>query len=410
MADRATESVVESASVSGSSNGTMTYPALVDRIGPLPALLDRPAAEPAMRLRAPTGDEVWLVTDYRLARLVLTDPRFSRAAAVLPEAPKINTANPAPSSMMSMDGAEHARLRRLVAGAFAPRRIAALAPDVQRLVDELLTTMDSKGAPADLVESFAAPLPIAVISTLLGIPAQDRARVQEWAGVLFDVTVGTARDKARRGFALFEYMSRLIERKRAQPGDDLLCGLIAAHDAGAVSRTELVDLALAILTAGYETTVGQIGLSVLSFLRDPAPREELRDERSTAAVVEEYLRLTPATPITFTRVALERVDLGGVTVEAGDAVVVSVLHGNVDPAVFPDADRLVPAGRSTAHLTFGHGTHFCLGAGLARLQITIAMRTLVRRLPHLRLVDGEDAVGWYEGLATRGLTHLLVTW
>jgi cytochrome P450 len=382
----------------------------LDLLGPLPALLDTAAQGPVVRVQAPTGDAVWLVRDYHLARLVLTDPRFSRAAAARPEAPKVNTANPAPSSMMSMDGAEHARLRRLVAGAFAPRRIAALTPDIERLVDSLLSEMSTMDRPVDLVASFAGPLPIAVISALLGIPAEDRALVQEWAGVLFDVTASTSREKARRGFALFGYMAKLVQRKRLAPADDLLCDLVAAHDEGAVTETELIDLALAILTAGYETTVAQIGMSVLSLLLDPAAREGLLREPTAAGVVEEYLRLTPATPMTFPRVALEDVDLGGVTVEAGQAVVVSLLHGNLDGTVFTDPDRLDPARYPAAHLTFGRGAHFCLGAGLARLQINVAVRALFQRMPDLRLADGPDAVGWYDGLATRGLTHLMVTW
>jgi cytochrome P450 len=368
------------------------------------AFLDGPDAGPVLRRRTPTGDEVWLVTDYRLGRLVLTDSRFSRAAAARPGAPKVNTANPAPSSMMSMDGAEHARLRRLVAGAFAPRRVTALEPDIQKLVDELLDGVVHTGPPVDLIAAFAAPLPIAVISTLLGIPAEDRERVQAWAGVLFDVTASTPREKARRGFALFEYMSKLLERKARTPADDLLGALIAAHDAGALSRTELIDLALAILTAGYETTVGQLGMSMLALLVDPV------DTTDTRTIVEEYLRLQPATPMTFPRVATEDVGLGGVTVRAGEAVVVSLRHGNLDSTVFPDPHRIEPAGRAMAHLTFGHGAHFCLGAGLARLQLTCALRTLFQRLPTLRLADGPNPVGWYEGLATRGLTHLNVSW
>jgi cytochrome P450 len=359
------------------------------RFGPLPPLLDQVVDAPVVRVRAPTGDEVWLVADHGLARTVLTDPRFSRAAAAAPEAPKINSVNPAPSSIMSRDGADHARLRRLVAGAFAPRRMAALAPRIQRRVDDLLDAVCAGGAPADLVASFAAPLPVGVISDLLGVPAADVPAVQEWAGVLFDLTASPPAEKARRGFELYGYMSRLVDRKRAEPGDDLLGDLTAAQAAGALSRVELIDLALAMLTAGYETTVGQLALSVLWRLGDPAER---------TAPVEELLRVVPATPMTFTRVATVDVGLGAVTVRAGEAVVVSLLHANHDPA------------RAAGHLTFGHGPHFCLGAGLARLQVGTALETLWRRLPGLALAEVPDAVGWAEGLATRGLTRLLVTW
>jgi cytochrome P450 len=376
----------------------------------LPPLLHGATGGPVTRVRTATGDEVWQVTGHRLARQVLTDRRFGRAAAALPGAPMINTISPAPSSMMSMDGPGHTRLRRLVAEQFGPQRIAALAPDIQRLADGLLDELGAAGPPVDLIASFAAPLPVAVIGTLLGVPAEDWTAVQEWAGVLFDVTASPPREKARRGFALFQYMSGLIDRKLSARGDDLICSLVAAHDAGGLSRTELVDLALAVLTAGYETTVGQLGLSMLWLLQHPGHDWTLRDPATTAAVVEEYLRLAPATPMTFPRVALADVDLGEITVRAGEAVVVSVLHSNLDGAVFPDPSRLVPTGRPAAHLTFGHGAHFCLGAGLARLQLNIALPTLVRRMPGVRLAEGADAVGWCEGLAIRGLTRLLVTW
>jgi cytochrome P450 len=360
------------------------------RFGALPSLLDQPVGCPIARVRTPTGDEVWLVTGYASARLVLTDPRFSRAAAVRPGAARINSANPAPSSIMSTDAAQHTRLRRVVAGAFSPRRVAALDSEISLRVDDLLDRITAAGPPADLVSAFAAPLPVAVITKLLGVPDSDHDRLRAWAGVLFDVSVSSPADKARRGYALFAYMADLLERKRAEPDDDLLSTLIAAHDAGTISHPELVDLALAVLTAGYETTVAQIGLSVLSYLRSPTP--ELLDDA------------------TGPRVATVDVELEGVTLRAGEAVVASLLHANVDPAVFDDPQRLCPAGRGSAHLTFGHGEHYCLGAGLARLQLQIAVPSLLRRLPGLRLVDAPDAVAWYEGLATCGLTRLLATW
>jgi cytochrome P450 len=388
----------------------MTHVVGTDRLGPLPAIVAPGGAGPVARVSAPTGDQVWLVSDYRLGRLVLSDPRFSRAAATRPGAPRVNSVNPASTSMMSMDGAGHARLRRLVAGAFAPRRVAALAAQIRRLVDDLLDEVCSADRPVDLVAAFTVPLPCTVISVLLGIPADDRAVIRDWAGVLFDVSAGTDRDKMRRAFALVGYMSKLVDRRRAEPGDDLMSTLIAAHDVGRLSRAELVDLAVAVITAGYETTAGQLGLTILSLLLDPAPRRELRHPATAAAVLEEYLRLAPATPTTFPRVALEDVDLGGVTVRAGQAVVVSLLHGNRDGVVFTDPHRLSSTRRSAAHLTFGHGAHYCLGAELARLQLNIAVPALLRRLPDLRLAAGADAVGWNEGMATRGPARLRVTW
>src|SRR5262249_41405817 len=159
-------------------------------------------------------------------------------------------------------------------------------------------------------------------------PVEDRGLVQEWAGVLFDITASTPREKARRGFALFAYMAKLVRCKTGS--DDLLGELVAAHEAGALTETELIDLALAILTAGYETTVGQLGMSVLALLHDPQARDAFLCGQTPAGLLEEYLRLTPATPMSFPRVAVEEVELGGVRIEAGQAVVVSLLHANLN--------------------------------------------------------------------------------
>jgi cytochrome P450 len=356
-------------------------------LGPLPDFLRvNTSTTTGVPVTSPTGDTIWLVTGYAAGRRVLTDPRFSRAAACLPGAPRMNTVNPAPTSVMSRDGDDHARLRELVAGAFAPRRMAALEPRVRALAEACLDDLEAAGPPADLVATLALPLPLAVAGALLGLPDGDRDTVRGFASVLFELSASSAADKARRGFEMYAYMSRLLDRKRDEPGEDVLTDLVRALDAGGLSRAEAIDLALALLTAGYETTVGQIGLSVLALLR------------GHRASIEEYLRLTPSTPATFTRVALSDVDLGGgVLVRAGEAVVVSLLHANRDP------DR-------KAHLTFGAGAHYCLGASLARLQLRTALEALARRFPGLRLATGTGAVAWHEGFITRGLNRLMVSW
>jgi cytochrome P450 len=379
-------------------------------LGPLPAFLGTDAREPVTWARMPTGDEMWLVNDYALARIVLTDPRFSRAAAARPEAPKLNSVNPSPNSIMSMDGGEHARLRRLVNGAFTPRRTAALTQYVERLTDQLLADIAQAGPPADLMASFATPLPMAVLTRLLGVPVEDREQFQSRVEMLFDITASTPREKALHGMALVDYMSGLIERKRRQPEDDLLCALIAAHDGGALSVPELVDLGLALLMAGYETTVGQLGLAVLWYLTEPSLRARLDGGEVPAAIVEELIRLTPAASVSFPRVALEDVRLGDVTIRAGQAALVNVVRANRDGTAFPDPEQLAPDGRTTAHLTFGVGPHYCVGAPLARMQVGTALSRLIGRFPGLALAADPDAVRWKDGMATRGLAHLLVTW
>ncbi|GAA2425583.1 cytochrome P450 [Streptomyces macrosporus] len=379
--------------------------------GPLPDFLQRSGDQGVVPVVTPAGDKVWLVCHHALARRVLTDKRFSRAEAVKPHAPRANDAQPVPDSMMSMDGADHARLRRIVSGAFSTGRVTGMAPYIERLTEQHLDAMAALGPGTDLVGELATPLPLRVLCSLLGVPPEDSHRFRDWVEVLFDITASTPQTKARRRLELAGYMADLIEHKRRQPADDLLTSMIGAHDRGELSMAELLTMGLTLLMAGYETTVGQIGLSVLHLLSHPGSYEELRDRPDRLApTVEELLRLTPATPVSFTRVATEDVPLGDVTVRAGEGVLVSLLHGNRDAGAFPEPGELATEGRDAVHLTFGHGVHRCLGAPLARLQLQIVLGRLVRRFPTLRLASGPDPVVWKDGQGTRGLSRLLVEW
>ncbi|WP_431042206.1 cytochrome P450 [Streptomyces sp. P1-3] len=382
----------------------------VQRLGPLPEFMEQ-GPEDVVRIVTPAGDKMWLVRDYALGRMVLADKRFSRADAVRPNAPQFTDAQPVPDSMMSMDGAEHARLRRIVTGAFTNRRVAAMAPDIERLADQYLDAIAAEGPGTDLVEGLAAPLPLVVLCSLLGVPLEDSARFRDWVEVLFDISASSPREKGRRRLELADYMADLIDRKRRRPGDDLLSSLIKAHDQGDLSMGELITLGLTLLMAGYETTVGQIGLSVLVLLSDPPAYEELvRQPEGVDAAVEELLRVTPTTPLSFSRVATEPVPLGSVTIQAGEGVMVSLLHGNRDGNVFAEPEHLASDGRDAVHLTFGHGLHRCLGAPLARLQLQIVLHRLLRRFPTLRLAAVPEPVVWKDGMGTRGLSRLLVEW
>ncbi|MCA1672124.1 MAG: cytochrome P450 [Actinobacteria bacterium] len=378
-------------------------------LGPFPDLLGGGSTTPVERVRTPAGDAVWLVRDYTLARQVLTDPRFSRAAAVRPDAPKLGGADLSPASIMSLDGDDHTRLRRIVTSAFSTGRVARLRPFVVETAGQLLASMAAVGPTADLIESFAAPLPVTVLGTLLGVPVADRQLFGSSISVVFDMTASTGEEKSRQRLQLVDYMITLIEAKRSHPGDDLMSGLVAAHRNGQLSRTELISLGLALLTAGYETTVGQLGLSVLALLRTSDPLRFLEAESDLETLIEELLRTSPATPASFPRVATEDLRLGHVMIRSGDAVMVSFLDGNRDEQVFPEPAR-VGSTRTAAHLTFGHGVHRCLGAPLARLQLHTALELLFRRYPSLRLAPVEDAVVWKSGLLTRGLASLRVQW
>jgi cytochrome P450 len=382
----------------------------LDQLGPLPDLLRNHSGD-VVDVVTPVGDRIWLVRDYALGRLVLADRRFSRAEAVKPGAPRINDAQPAADSMMSMDGADHARLRRIIAGTFTTGRVAAMAPAIEQVVDRHLDEIAASGPGSDLIEGLAAPLPLAVLCSLLGVPPEDADRFRDWVEVLFDISASSPREKARYRLELNRYMIGLIRRKRQRTGDDLLSALIEAHERGELSMAELVTLGLALLMAGYETTVGQIGLSVLALLTDPDASEALRERPDRLApTLEELTRLTPATPVSFPRVAVAEVRLGDVTVQPGEAVIVSLLDANRDGRTFAEPATL-EADRAGHHLTFGHGTHRCPGAPLARLQVQIVVDRLLRRFPGLRLATGpDDPVVWKDGLGTRGLARLRVAW
>jgi cytochrome P450 len=299
----------------------------------------------------------------------------------------------------------------VVSGAFSARRIAAMTPVVERLADVHLDALAAAGPGADLIAHVATPLPLAVLCSLVGIPPEDGDTFRDWVEVLFDITASSPREKSRRRIELVEYMGELIERKRGRDDDDLLTALIAEQDRGALSKGELLTLGLTLLMAGYETTVGQIGLSVLALLSAPGALEDLRARPELLdPVVDELLRLTPATPLSFPRVAVEPIQLGAVTVQAGEAVVVSLLHCNRDATAWQQPDQLCPQDRDATHLTFGHGVHRCLGATLARLQLRIVLDGLLRRFPGLRIDAGPEPVVWKEGLSIRGLARLRVAW
>jgi cytochrome P450 len=371
-----------------------------------------PGAGDVVRIVTPTGDDMWMVRGYALGRAALIDKRLSRVAALEPGAPRYNDAQPAADSMMSMDGARHARLRRLVSGAFTAGRMARMSTFVQELTDRHLDRIAAIGPGADLIGELARPLPLSVLCSMLGVPEADSARFGGWVEVLFDIAASSPREKAQHRIELLEYIDELLSRKRSQPQEDLLSDLIAVHDRGDLSTNELLTLGLTLLMAGYETTAGQIGLVTLSLLTDRAVYDELSEHPDRIEnAVEELTRLNPATPLTFPRVATEPVQLGDVTVQPGEGVVVALWHGNVDSDVFaePQSMRLL-SGRDHPHLTFGHGAHRCLGAPLARLQVRIVLESLLRRFPALRLADVPEPAVWKDGMGTRGLSHLFVTW
>ncbi|WP_181449304.1 cytochrome P450 family protein [Nonomuraea aridisoli] len=357
------------------------------------------------------GTPIWLVTGHPESVTVLTDPRFSSdpgkqsaidmsAATALPE----DVAPYLMSTLGAYDPPDHTRLRRLVSREFTARRVEALRPRIQEITDELLSGLPEE---FDLIERFAYPLPIQVICELLGVPEADRAVWRGWAAEL------TAPDPARvaagaRG--LVGYMADLIERKRSRGGQDLLSGLIRVRDddGDRLADDELIALSISILIAGHETTVGLISQSVRLLLAHPDLQDALRAEPALlATAVEEFLRYTGPAEIAVMRYTLQPVELGGVTIPAGKAVQVVYAAANRDPRRFDGPGLLDVRRPDNAHLGFGHGIHYCLGAALARAETRIALAGLLGRFAVLEAAVPASEIGWRPGIQ-RALTRLPV--
>ena len=369
--------------------------------------------KPLSRVQLPYGEPVWLATGYDDAKVVLSDRRFSRAAAVGRDQPRARPYPAGAGTMISLDPPEHSRLRRLVTKAFTARRIEALRPRVQQTADDLVNAMLDRGAPAELVEDFALPLPITVICELLGVPVEDRGRFRLWSDAFLSTTKFTLEEVTEYRSRLRAYITGLIAQRREAPRDDLLSALVAARDdEDRLSEEEMLSMAETILVAGHETTATQIPNSVYTLLTHPEQLAALRaDLDLIPRAVEELLRFVPlGSGGMQPRYALEDVELAGVTVRKGEPVIAALLSANRDENVFTNADRLDLRRQEASHLGFGHGPHHCLGAPLARMELQVALRTLLSRLPGLRFADSEHDIVWKTGVSTRGPERMPIAW
>ncbi|MBF6050096.1 cytochrome P450 [Streptomyces sp. NRRL B-1677] len=367
------------------------------------------SGEGLLRVRMEYGEPAWLATRYADARLVLGDRRFSRAEGLHHDEPRRGE-GPRDTGLLSMDPPDHTRLRTLVTKAFTTPRVEKLRPDVRALAEGLVAAMVAAGPPADLVEDYALPIPVAVICRLLGVPLEDRPRFRRWSDAALSTSSLTGEEKTANRDELRAYMAGLIEQHRAHPADDLMTALIEARDVNdRLSELELTDLCVGILVAGHETTATQVPNFVLTLLGHPGALERLRtDPDLIPAAVEELMRYVPlGAGASFARYALEDVEVGGTLVRKGEAVLVSVGAANRDAGRFADPETLDLGRTGNQHLGFGHGVHHCLGAPLARLELQEALRALVLGLPGLR--PAGDIV-WKTEMLVRGPRSMPVAW
>ncbi|MFF2957846.1 cytochrome P450 [Streptomyces sp. NPDC057963] len=362
-----------------------------------------------LRVQMAYGEPAWLATRYADARLVLGDQRFSRAAAASHDEPR-QSEGQRDGGILGMDPPDHTRLRSLVAKAFTVRQVEKLRPQVRELTATLLDDMEAAGQPADLVDLFALPLPVAVICRMLGVPTEDRPRFRVWSDDALSTSSLTAAEFDASREELRAYMRGLIAQHRREPQDDLMTALIEARDGGdRLSELELVDLCVGILVAGHETTASQIPNFVLTLLDHPDQLARLRAEPELVPnAVEELLRFVPlGSGAGQPRYATEDIEVGGTLVRAGSPVLVAVGAANRDALRFTAPGVLDIARAGNQHLGFGHGVHHCLGAPLARLELQEALGALIARFPGLKLAGD---VTWKSEMLVRGPRVMPVGW
>ncbi|APU14598.1 MULTISPECIES: cytochrome P450 [Actinoalloteichus] len=388
-----------------------------------PSAVEMPAELHAAREQGPiirvrltvTGLPVYLVTRHDVMRRVLADPRFSRAAGTAPDAPAYGVDRPPPGTLFTTDGPAHTRLRRLISAKFTGARVQALVPRVEEIVEDLLDAMARTGAPADLNEALAFPLPVTVICELLDVPFEDRGEFRRWTDMLNSLDPLRREETQQSQLALVGYLARLIERKRAEGdggGDDLITALIAAHDEqGRLDLTELLMLTLAMLVGGYLTTTSMVTSAVLTLLRNPMELRRLQEQPDLIdAYVEELLRINPLGDAGPISIATEDVEIEGVLIPAGSGVVTAFSSANHDESVFPRPHRFDPDRPANPHLAFGHGSHRCPGAALARMELRVAINALFRRFPDLRLAVPLEQLRHRPGQVLLSLEELPVAW
>ena len=360
---------------------------------------------------SPTFNE-WILTRWSDCQAVLRDPRFSsnpQHSTLQFAGPQTMLGEVSKSILLFIDPPDHTRLRGLVSQAFTPRRIEAVRPRVEVIVDELLAGVPDE---FDVMATLAQPLPVIVICELLGVPAEDWGKFGPWSSSASRLLDGDVEEPAlSAGMAatmeLITYFVELFERRRAEPTNDLLSALVAAEAQGdRLTIEELIATTILLFVAGHETTTNLIGNGTLALLRHPGQADWLRGHPQEARnAVEELLRFDPPVQITG-RFATEDIQLHGHDVAKGEGVAVMLAAANRDPAHYDNPDRLDLTRADPHHLAFSQGIHFCLGAALARLEGEVALPALLRRFPNLALTT--DDPPYREHRVLRGLAELRV--
>jgi cytochrome P450 len=389
-------------------------PGHYDRDDPFPLFKRVRATGPVHQVQLADGHAAWLVVGYDEARAALADPRLSKDmhAALAHSGEVVAEGLPGPAlarHMLAVDPPDHTRLRRMATPAFTRRRVDRLEERIRAIVHDLLDDLAARDGVVDLVAGYAFPLPFTVICELLGIPEPDRADLGRWFRILLSPNPGP--DAVAASEAIVGYLTALLDRKRAEPGEDLVTDLVVAARDGALSQQEMLSTIFQLVVAGHDTTTSLIGNATVALLRHPSQRDALvADPGLASRVVEEAMRWDAPVPHSTFRFATEDIPIGDVVIPAYAQVIVSLAAANRDPGRYGHPEAFDIHRTDGAHLALGHGIHHCLGAPLARLEGRIALAALHTRFPAMRLAVDPAELRWGhgDGLVLRGLSELPV--
>jgi cytochrome P450 len=366
--------------------------------------------EPGLQRAIWNGQPTWIVSRYQDIRAALVDPRLS--ADTLSNLIRPSSEESTPVIFARIDDPEHHRLRRMMTSQFTFRRTEAMRPQIQELVDHYLNKMIDAGPPADIVRNFALPVPSLVIALLLGVPLEDLELFQHNTSVGLDVN--STEEQRVQGFAeMYGYIQELVARKAREPGDDLISRLVTDYVAtGQLDHDTVAVNGVIMMQAGHETTANMISLGTVALLEHPDVFERLGqtdDPVVIAHAVEELMRYLTIVHAQVDRIAIEDLTIGGQLIRAGDRLLMNLPAGNWDSEFVDSPEKLDIQRNARGHLAFGYGTHQCIGANLARVEMQVAFATLARRLPGLQLAVPPDELRFKEA-DIYGMKELPVTW
>lgn len=404
-----------------SQSPKLNFGSEVFKANPYPTLAHLRASDPVYEISSSNGHSAWLLTRYKDVESVLRDERFVKDRQHISVSENLPHRFASPSSvsieeltsttLVDTDPPDHTRLRELVNPFFTPRQIERWRGRIQEIADTLIDAVEEKGS-MDLIEEFAAVLPLRVVLEMLGIPAEDSPKLRQWTKKIGDMFVNpTASQPANEELHNFHaYLPALIEKKRLMPGDDLVSKLLQVEaESGQITKGEVLTTTFLLITAGHDTTDNLIGSGMLALLTHPEQMALLKSQPELIkTAVEEFLRYRSPFHLATIRWASEDVEFEGKVLRAGDPVLISLAAANRDGEAFTEPDVLDITREENHHLALGKGLHYCLGAPLARLEGQIAISTLLRRLPNLRLQVDPESLSWRPGWIVQGVHHLPV--